>query len=56
MWMWAALVAFGTVLASLYSDEPWMWGSLGLAAVLTIGVTFVLPKLHRPPAVVADEA
>ena len=25
MWLWAALVAFGTVLMSLYSDEPWMW-------------------------------
>jgi UDP-GlcNAc:undecaprenyl-phosphate GlcNAc-1-phosphate transferase len=55
MWMWAALVAFGTVLASLYSDEPWMWASVGVAAVLTVGVTFVLPKLHRPAVLVGDE-
>jgi UDP-GlcNAc:undecaprenyl-phosphate/decaprenyl-phosphate GlcNAc-1-phosphate transferase len=49
MWMWAALVAFGTVLISLYGDEPWMWTSLAAMAALTIGATFVLPKLHRPP-------
>jgi len=48
MWMWAALVAFGTVLMSLYSDELWMWVSVAAMAVLTVGVTFVLPKLHRP--------
>jgi len=54
MWMWAGLVAFGTVLMSLYSDEPWMWWSLGAMAVLTLAVTFLLPKLHRPPAVVTE--
>jgi UDP-GlcNAc:undecaprenyl-phosphate GlcNAc-1-phosphate transferase len=48
MWMWAALVAFGTVLMSLYSDDAWMWSTVSAMAVLTIGVTFVLPKLHRP--------
>jgi UDP-GlcNAc:undecaprenyl-phosphate GlcNAc-1-phosphate transferase len=55
MWMWAALVAFGAVLMSLYSDEAWMWTSLGVMAALTIGATFVLPKLHRPPALLSDE-
>ena len=48
MWMWAALVAFGTVLMSLYSDDAWMWSTVSAMAVLTLGVTFVLPKLHRP--------
>lgn len=48
MWMWAALVAFGTVLMSLYSEELWMWVSVSAMAALTVGVTFVLPKLHRP--------
>jgi UDP-GlcNAc:undecaprenyl-phosphate GlcNAc-1-phosphate transferase len=55
MWMWAALVAFGAVLVSLYSDEAWMWTSLGAMAALTVGATFVLPKLHRPPVPVTDE-
>ena len=48
MWMWAALMAFGTVLISLYSDEAWMWASVGAMAALTVGLTFLLPKLHRP--------
>jgi UDP-GlcNAc:undecaprenyl-phosphate GlcNAc-1-phosphate transferase len=59
MWMWAALVAFGTVLMSLY-NEPWMWVAVGAMAVLTVGTTFLLPKLHHPPAVppqpVAEDA
>jgi UDP-GlcNAc:undecaprenyl-phosphate/decaprenyl-phosphate GlcNAc-1-phosphate transferase len=49
--MWAALVAFGTVLISLYPDEAWMWASLAGMAVLTVAMTFVLPKLHAPPPV-----
>jgi UDP-GlcNAc:undecaprenyl-phosphate GlcNAc-1-phosphate transferase len=49
MWMWAALVGFGTVVISLYSDEPWLWPSVGAMAALTVGLTFLLPKLHRPP-------
>jgi UDP-GlcNAc:undecaprenyl-phosphate GlcNAc-1-phosphate transferase len=60
MWMWAALVGFGTVLVSLYGDEAWTWISLGTMATLTVGVTFVLPKLHGPPRlpppVVTEEA
>ena len=47
MWMWAALVAFGTVLASLYTGR-WMWGSLVAMAVVTVVLTFVVPVLHRP--------
>jgi UDP-GlcNAc:undecaprenyl-phosphate GlcNAc-1-phosphate transferase len=48
MWMWAALVAFGTVLMSLYSDDTWMWASVAAMAALTVGMTFLLPKLHQP--------
>jgi UDP-GlcNAc:undecaprenyl-phosphate GlcNAc-1-phosphate transferase len=55
MWMWAALVAFGTVLISLYSDEAWMWMSLGAGAVTTVVLTFLLPKLRQPRALLADE-
>jgi UDP-GlcNAc:undecaprenyl-phosphate GlcNAc-1-phosphate transferase len=49
MWLWAGLVAFTTVLISLYSDDPWTWWSLGAMAAVTIGLTFLLPKLHHPP-------
>ncbi|TIC84079.1 MraY family glycosyltransferase [Nocardioides sp. GY 10127] len=44
MWLWAALVAFGTVVASLYSG-PLVVGALGLGVLVTIGLTFLLPKL-----------
>ena len=55
MWMWAALIAFGSVGMSLYSDEPWMWSSLGAGTVATVVMTFLLPKIHRPPVVLADD-
>ncbi|MDP3894053.1 glycosyltransferase family 4 protein, partial [Nocardioides sp.] len=35
MWLWAALIAFGTVLASLYTG-PLMWAGLGVMVVLTL--------------------
>ncbi len=54
MWMWAALVAFGTVLASLFTGG-WMWGSVGAMAVVTIGLTFLLPKLQRSQVTLPDE-
>ncbi|MGZ5399168.1 MAG: glycosyltransferase family 4 protein [Nocardioides sp.] len=47
MWLWAALVAFGVVLASLYTGAL-MWGSLAGAALLTVVLTFVLPVVHTP--------
>jgi UDP-GlcNAc:undecaprenyl-phosphate GlcNAc-1-phosphate transferase len=47
MWMWAALVAGSTVVISLYTG-PVMWMGISAAAALTIGLTFVLPALHRP--------
>ena len=54
MWMWAALVAFGTVLASLYTGR-WMWGSLIAMAVATIGLTFLLPVLQKPHVLTHEE-
>jgi UDP-GlcNAc:undecaprenyl-phosphate GlcNAc-1-phosphate transferase len=48
MYLWAALVAFGTVLISLYSDEPWMWAVVSVMAAVTVAATFLLPRLHRP--------
>ena len=47
MWMWAALVAFGTVLASLYSG-PWVVAAVGAMTLVTVVLTFLLPRLHRP--------
>jgi UDP-GlcNAc:undecaprenyl-phosphate GlcNAc-1-phosphate transferase len=46
MWLWAALVAFGSSFASLYSG-PWMWGTLAAGLVVTLALTFLLPKLHQ---------
>ena len=55
MWLWAGLVAFGTVLASLYTG-PLMWASLAAMALLTVVLTFVLPVVHKPQLRVHDEA
>ncbi len=54
MWMWAALIAGGMVLVSLYTG-PWMWISLGAMSALTVLMTFVLPVV-RKPAVLDREA
>jgi UDP-GlcNAc:undecaprenyl-phosphate GlcNAc-1-phosphate transferase len=48
MWLWAFTLATGAVLLSLF-DEMWVWWSLGSMLALTVTMTFVLPKLHRPP-------
>ncbi len=47
MWLWAALIAGGMVLASLYTG-PWMWISLGAMTVLTVTLTFILPVVRKP--------
>jgi UDP-GlcNAc:undecaprenyl-phosphate GlcNAc-1-phosphate transferase len=47
MWMWAALVAFGTVLASLYSGM-WVVAAVGGMTLVTVILTFLLPRLHAP--------
>ncbi len=43
MWMWAALVAGSTVVISLYTG-PLMWSGIGVAAGLTVVLTFLLPE------------
>jgi UDP-GlcNAc:undecaprenyl-phosphate GlcNAc-1-phosphate transferase len=55
MWMWAALVAGSTVVISLYTG-PAMWAGIASAAALTIGLTFLLPIVHRPRLPLHDEA
>jgi UDP-GlcNAc:undecaprenyl-phosphate GlcNAc-1-phosphate transferase len=46
MWLWAGLIAFGSSFASLYSG-PLMWGALAAGLVVTLGLTFLLPKLRQ---------
>ncbi len=46
MWLWAGLIAFGGVLASLYSG-PVTTAVLVGWVVLTVALTFFLPRLHR---------
>ena len=47
MWLWAFTLASGAVLVSLF-DDPWVWWSLCSMLALTVLMTFVLPKVHRP--------
>jgi UDP-GlcNAc:undecaprenyl-phosphate GlcNAc-1-phosphate transferase len=49
MWLWAGLIAFGGVLASLYAGRL-TTVLLTVWVVATIGATFLLPRLQRPPA------
>ncbi len=57
MWLWAGLIAFGTVLASLYTG-PRVWMAIGGMAAVTLVLTFVVPVvpvLHRHRATAADD-
>jgi UDP-GlcNAc:undecaprenyl-phosphate/decaprenyl-phosphate GlcNAc-1-phosphate transferase len=47
MWMWAFTIATGAVIVSLY-DAVWVWVAVASMLALTIAMTFVLPKVHRP--------
>jgi len=47
MWIWAGLIAFGTVTASLRTG-PTVWVTIGAGFALTLLITFVLPIVHRP--------
>ena len=47
MWLWAFTLSAGAVLVSL-EDDHWVWWSLGSMLALTVTMTFVLPKVHRP--------
>ncbi|HSV37319.1 MAG TPA: MraY family glycosyltransferase [Nocardioidaceae bacterium] len=47
MWVWAALVAFGGVLASLY-PTPETWATLAAGFVGAVVATFVLPVIQPP--------
>ncbi|MGN0065891.1 MAG: MraY family glycosyltransferase [Nocardioides sp.] len=47
MWMWAALLASAAVLVSLFRG-PQVWIGLGVATAVTVGLTFVLPRMRTP--------
>jgi UDP-GlcNAc:undecaprenyl-phosphate/decaprenyl-phosphate GlcNAc-1-phosphate transferase len=47
LWLWAALIAFGTVMISLYTG-PVMWTLLGAGLLFTVAATFILPVLRSP--------
>jgi UDP-GlcNAc:undecaprenyl-phosphate GlcNAc-1-phosphate transferase len=47
MWLWAGLVAFGAVLVTLYSSVLSVVVTV-VWAVVTLALTFVLPRLRRP--------
>jgi UDP-GlcNAc:undecaprenyl-phosphate/decaprenyl-phosphate GlcNAc-1-phosphate transferase len=50
MWLWAALIAFGGVLASLYANRLTVVLLVAWVA-LTVTLTFVVPRVQRPTAV-----
>jgi UDP-GlcNAc:undecaprenyl-phosphate/decaprenyl-phosphate GlcNAc-1-phosphate transferase len=47
MWLWAGLIAFGAVLVSLYSGML-TWALIAILTVLTVLLTFLLPRVQRP--------
>jgi UDP-GlcNAc:undecaprenyl-phosphate/decaprenyl-phosphate GlcNAc-1-phosphate transferase len=47
MWLWAGLIAFGGVLASLYASRLTLV-LLTVWVVLTVVLTFVVPRVQRP--------
>jgi UDP-GlcNAc:undecaprenyl-phosphate GlcNAc-1-phosphate transferase len=48
MWLWAGLASMGTVLVSLYPGRTVVWVSLGLMALVTVVLTFLIPIVRRP--------
>ncbi len=47
MYLWAALIAFGAVLISLYSG-PATWAVLTIGTIGTLALTFAVPRVQRP--------
>ncbi|WP_432479552.1 glycosyltransferase family 4 protein [Nocardioides sp. GXQ0305] len=54
MWLWAGLIAFGTVLASLYTGML-MWSALMAATAITITLTFLVPVVQSPHLGTVDD-
>jgi len=47
IWLWAALVGFGAVMVSIYPGGV-TWVVLASCAVVTVALTFAVPRVHRP--------
>lgn len=47
MWLWAGLIAFSTVFASLYTGPP-VWIGIGALLAATLLLTFILPTVPTP--------
>jgi UDP-GlcNAc:undecaprenyl-phosphate GlcNAc-1-phosphate transferase len=55
MWLWAALASLGTVLVSLYPGRMVVWVSLGVMALVTVVLTFLIPIVRKPRIGVLQE-
>jgi UDP-GlcNAc:undecaprenyl-phosphate GlcNAc-1-phosphate transferase len=53
MWLWAALIAFGGVLAALYASRL-TWVLLTLWVIVTVALTFLVPRVQRPASTLSD--
>ena len=47
MWLWAAMLGFGSVVASLYTGR-WMWLALSTGLTITLLLTFAVPRVRTP--------
>jgi len=47
MWLWAGMLGFGTVFASLYTGRL-MWLGLATGLVITLLLTFAVPRVRTP--------
>jgi UDP-GlcNAc:undecaprenyl-phosphate GlcNAc-1-phosphate transferase len=47
MWLWAAMLGFGTVFASLYSGRL-VWLGLATGLTITLLLTFAVPRVRTP--------
>ena len=47
MWMWAALIAFGATLISLYGGHR-TWLAIGLGFAFCVAMTWIMPRVQRP--------
>ena len=47
IWLWASLISFGAVLLNIYPGT-WTWLGMGAWAVLTLGLTRIVPRVETP--------
>jgi UDP-GlcNAc:undecaprenyl-phosphate GlcNAc-1-phosphate transferase len=55
MWLWAGLIAFGVVLASVFTG-PAVWAALGVSLLVTLALTFALPHVNDPAEAAREQA